>query len=144
MELAVFALVSSHMGLGNALLFALLTAIIGGIVIRRQGISTIMKIRQALDRGKIPVDEIFDGFCLVAAGATLITPGFITDTIGFLLLMPPVRASIRHFIKTHTNWAVTGQSSFHSGFARDPDPTVIEAEWESVDESEPGSSDDKP
>lgn len=143
MELAVFALVSSHMGLGNALLFALLTAIIGGFVIRRQGLETILKIRQALDRGKIPVDEIFDGFCLVAAGATLITPGFITDTIGFLLLMPPVRTSIRHFIKTHTSWAVMGQSSFHGGFAQDSDPTVIEAEWEKVDESEPGSSDDK-
>ncbi|MEZ5918374.1 MAG: FxsA family protein [Alphaproteobacteria bacterium] len=141
MELAVFALVSNEMGLGNALLFALLTAIIGGAVIRHQGMSTIFKIRQALDRGKIPIDEIFDGFCLVAAGATLITPGFITDTIGFLLLMPPVRAAIRHLIKTHTDWAVTGESSFQGRYTQDP--TVIEAEWEQIDENEPGSGDDK-
>jgi UPF0716 protein FxsA len=136
MELFVFAAVGEQIGLFTTLLLALLTAIIGGAVVKHQGFQTILAMRNSMDRGQMPLNEIFDGFCLVAAGALLITPGFITDTIGFSLLIPPVRAALRHFIKNHTQWAVTGSQGRYSG-PYDADPTIIEGEYERVDEDEP-------
>lgn len=130
LELAIFAAVSEHIGVGSALLFALLTAIIGGALVKHQGLQTILKMRKTMDNGQIPLNEIFDGFCLVAAGALLITPGFLTDTIGFLLLLPPVRQILRNTIKNHTNWAVSAEN-FHTQNVQDPN--IIEGEYEKVD-----------
>ena len=138
-ELAIFAAVSDVIGLGTALLFALLTAIIGGNVVRMQGMQTIESMRGSMDKGRIPTSEIFDGFCLVAAGALLITPGFLTDAIGFSLLIPAFRDFMRKIIKDHTNLGVDA-----SGFnRREPyDPTIIEGEYEDLDEKEQSANDD--
>jgi len=138
-ELAIFAAVSDVIGLWTALIFALLTAIIGGNVVRMQGVQTITSMRGSMDQGRIPTSEIFDGFCLVAAGALLITPGFLTDAIGFSLLVPAFRNFMRKIIKEHTNLGVNT-----SGFQHRPphDPTIIEGEYEDLDEAEGKSDDD--
>ena len=128
-ELAVFANVSEHIGLWTTLSLAFLTAIIGGLLVKYQGLQTLMDIRRAMEQGKLPLNEIFDGFCLVAAGALLITPGFVTDTIGFALLVPPIRAGLRTFIKNHTDWAASA-SEWH---VRPYDSNIIEGEYEHVD-----------
>ncbi|MBL4803757.1 MAG: FxsA family protein [Alphaproteobacteria bacterium] len=136
MELFVFAAVGEQIGLFTTLFIALMTAIIGGALVKQQGFQTIMAMRNSMDRGKMPLDEIFDGFCLVAAGALLITPGFITDTVGFALLVPLFRKALRHYIKNHTQWAMSGTYSNH----RNPhgyDPTIIEGEYERMDENDP-------
>lgn len=134
MELMVFAAVGDEVGLLNALLLALLTAIIGGAVVRHQGLQTLSAVQTAMRNGKMPAGELFDGLCLIAAGATLITPGFITDTIGFLLLVPAFRSIIKHYIKNHTNMAfdVHPASGFQQSTPHDPD--IIEVEYEEVDE----------
>ena len=133
-ELALFASVSEHIGIWTTLSLAFLTAIIGGLLVKYQGLQTIFNMRRAMDAGQMPLNEIFDGFCLVAAGALLITPGFLTDTIGFALLIPPIRSALRHFIRTHTSWAMSaGASEWHS---RRPssDSDIIEGEYERMDE----------
>lgn len=129
LELMVFAHVSKFIGLFTALILAFLTAIIGGAIVRHQGLQTISSMQKAARAGQIPLNELFDGFCLIAAGATLITPGFITDAIGFLLLMPAVRGALRGYIKNHTNWAASMHTSQHT-----PDPTIIEGEYEDLGE----------
>ena len=133
MELVVFAAVSEHIGLLTALLFALLTAIVGGNIVRLQGMHTIVSMRESMDAGRLPLTELFDGFCLVFAGALLITPGFLTDTLGFLLLIPRIRAFLRHIVKNHTDWAVETQG-FEYQSQRDPD--IIEGEFVEIDEEE--------
>lgn len=135
-ELGIFAAVSDHIGLWSALLFALFTAVFGGYLVRLQGMQTLLSMRGAADEGRMPLNEIFDGFCLVAAGALLITPGFLTDAIGFALLIPQARAFMRHVIKTHTNWAMEmhGLENQRGGRPRSPqDPNVIEGEYENLD-----------
>lgn len=132
-ELAIFGAVSEEIGVWTALLFALLTAIIGGNLVRLQGLSTISSMQQSMDRGQMPLSEMFDGFCLVAAGALLITPGFLTDAIGFALLVPAVRSALRHVIKNHTNWGVEVHGT---GSTRPHDPTIIEGEYETVDDEQ--------
>ncbi len=130
-EISVFMSVGEYIGMGKTLLFAFLTAIIGGMIIKYQGLHTISAMRESSEHGRMPVNEIFDGFCLIAAGATLITPGFVTDTIGFLLLVPPVRTLIRDAIKKRTDIHV-GMGQYESHRRQDPD--IIEAEYEKIDD----------
>jgi UPF0716 protein FxsA len=68
-----------------------LTAMIGMAMIRAQGTDALRRAQMAVDRGQPPVGPIVDGAFLLVAGALLLTPGFVTDTIGFLCLVPPVR-----------------------------------------------------
>ncbi|HOO82104.1 MAG TPA: FxsA family protein [Alphaproteobacteria bacterium] len=136
-ELATFASVSEHIGIWTTLALAFLTAILGGLLVKYQGLNTILSMRKAIDQGKMPLDEIFDGFCLVAAGALLITPGFVTDAIGFALLVPPVRAALRYFIRTRTSWAVSGSTAeYETRQYRPHDGDIIEGDYERMDENE--------
>lgn len=133
-ELAIFGMVAGEIGIFSALLFALVTAIIGGNVVRIQGLQTLSAMKTSVDAGQIPLNEIFDGFCLVAAGALLITPGFLTDAIGFALLVPRLRDIARSFIKEHTNWAAGGTTSGAQYYSRDGD--IIDGEYEQVQEDD--------
>lgn len=67
------------------------TAVLGAWLLRIQGFSTLNRVRQTLAAGGIPAFEMLEGLILLVAGALLLTPGFFTDTIGFLCLMPAVR-----------------------------------------------------
>lgn len=134
-ELGIFAAVSEHIGLWSALLFALFTAVLGGSVVRMQGMQTIASMRGNMDQGRMPTKEIFDGFCLVAAGALLITPGFLTDAIGFSLLIPPLRDALRKTLKKHAKFAMGSASFTGDGFSSKQysDPNIIEGEFENLD-----------
>jgi UPF0716 protein FxsA len=68
-----------------------LTAVVGSLLIRQQGFSTLERARQGMAAGQVPAMEMMEGVALVIAGALLLTPGFFTDTIGFLLLIPAFR-----------------------------------------------------
>jgi len=133
-ELAIFAAVSDVIGLWTALLFALLTAIIGGNIVRMQGLQTIAAMRSSMDQGQIPTSEIFDGFCLVAAGALLITPGFLTDAIGFALLIPVFRDWMRRMVNDHTN--ISANTTSYQSYRAPNDPTIIEGEYEDLDDTQ--------
>lgn len=93
-EIAVFIQVGDQIGLWNTIGIVILTAVLGTWMLRREGISILFRIRENLEANRMPVQEMFDGVCLVVAGALLLTPGFVTDAIGFLLFVPPVR----HFL----------------------------------------------
>lgn len=90
-EIAVFIQVGERMGVWSTIGVVILTAIIGTAMLRQQGLSVLFRIQENLQANRIPVQELFDGVCLVLAGAFLLTPGFVTDTIGFLLFIPPFR-----------------------------------------------------
>jgi UPF0716 protein FxsA len=90
-EIAVFIKAGQVIGLGWTLALVVLTAMLGTALLRRQGLRTLTLTQQKLDRGELPVGELFDGLCLLAAGALLLTPGFITDIIGLTLFIPPIR-----------------------------------------------------
>lgn len=136
LEIMVFMSVGEQVGMWNTLLLAFLTAILGGIIIKHQGLHTIRAMQEASQEGRMPVNEIFDGVCLIAAGAALITPGFVTDSLGFLLLIPPVRVFLRDFIKKRTELHIAmGGASYQSTRGNDPD--VIDVEYERIKEKPP-------
>lgn len=91
LELWVLLQVGDWLGGGVAFLLVIGTAIAGTMVVRRQGRTTLARARDKLNAGIMPAPEVADGMCLFMAGALLLVPGFITDALGFLLLLPPVR-----------------------------------------------------
>jgi UPF0716 protein FxsA len=75
------------------------TALLGAMLLRFQGLTTLIRSRQVLAQGQLPALEMLEGVLLVFAGALLLTPGFFTDAIGFVFLVPPLRqAIIRWFL----------------------------------------------
>ncbi|GAA0670462.1 FxsA family protein [Natronoarchaeum mannanilyticum] len=76
-----------------------LTALIGMLFVRAEGRRTMRKIQRALGEGRPPTDELLDGGLLIAAGAFLLTPGLVTDAVGFLLVLPPSRIVVRKLAK---------------------------------------------
>ena len=95
LEIAVFIQVGGLIGLWPTLACIFATAIIGVAILRRQGFTVLRRAYEVTHAGQMPVAEAFDGFCLVIAGAFLLVPGFVTDAIGFLLLVPAVRRWLR-------------------------------------------------
>lgn len=90
-EMATFFWVESKIGLAWALGLALTTALVGSFLVRRAGLSVLGRIQNKMSQGQVPGRELSDGAAILVAGAFLISPGFITDILGFLLLVPPVR-----------------------------------------------------
>ena len=76
----------------------MLTAVIGVALLRYQGLETLMRGTQKMRSGQMPAQEVVEGLLLAVAGALMITPGFVTDAIGFLILFPPTRLVIAHMM----------------------------------------------
>ena len=90
-EIAVFIAIGELIGILPTIAIVIVTAFIGTILLRMQGVSVLQRAQLALHEGRIPVDSVVDGVCLLVAGAFLLTPGIITDSIGFLLFIPQFR-----------------------------------------------------
>ncbi|MGF1609390.1 MAG: FxsA family protein [Kiloniellales bacterium] len=95
LEIAVFIQVGGLIGLWPTLALVLLTAVAGTWLLRLQGLATLSRARSQLDQGVLPARELFDGLCLLFAGALLLTPGFVTDALGLLLFVPALRDLLR-------------------------------------------------
>ncbi|MBK5929102.1 FxsA family protein [Halochromatium salexigens] len=100
-ELYFLIQVGSVIGALPTILLSILTAVIGGYLVRMQGLAVLMRVRSTMDRGETPALELLDGAVLLLCGFALMLPGFITDTVGFALLVPALRqALIRRYVRT--------------------------------------------
>lgn len=93
-EIALFIQAGELIGLWPTIGLVFLTAAVGTTLMRMQGLATLRRAQDQLNRGEAPVREVFDGACLLVGGVLLLTPGFLTDTLGLLLLLPPVRTLV--------------------------------------------------
>jgi UPF0716 protein FxsA len=114
-ELAVIVQVASAIGVWNALGLLFLVSLIGAWIVRWQGMAIWQRAQLQITAGRVPTKEIADGFLILCAGGLMLVPGFVTDAIGLLLLLPPVRAGVRALL-TH-RWAgqVNVIRSTHNG-----------------------------
>lgn len=119
-EMATFFWVESRIGLAWALGLALATAVIGSVLVRRAGLSIIRRLQLRLRGGELPGRELSHGAAILVAGAFLISPGFITDTLGFLLLLPPIREMIHRIVSRRLSSRVTVFASNSQTSASDP------------------------
>lgn len=100
-ELYLFLVLGSRIGLGPTLIIIVFTGILGAALTKSQGARALARFRQASAEGRLPHNEVIDGLLILIAGAVLLTPGFLTDTVGFLLLVPPIRAVLRTRLGTY-------------------------------------------
>lgn len=99
-ELYFLIQVGSVIGALPTILLSILTAVIGGYLVRMQGLTVLMRVREMTDRGEMPALELLDGAILLLCGFALMLPGFVTDAVGFALLVPAVRhALIRRYVR---------------------------------------------
>lgn len=93
--------VATWLGAVETVALVVLTALLGMVFVRAEGRRTLQKIQVSLAAGEQPGNELIDGGLLIAAGAFLLTPGLVTDAIGFLLVLPPTRIVIRTLLKRY-------------------------------------------
>ena len=94
-ELYVIIKVGEAIGLVPTLLLLLLDAVLGSMLLRHQGRAAWIRFNRALAEGRLPHKEVFDGVLVIMGGALLLTPGFLTDILGLIFLIPPTRALVR-------------------------------------------------
>src|SRR4029450_472139 len=94
-ELAVIVQVAGAIGVLNTLGLLIAVSLLGAWLAKREGLGVLRRIQAALDRGQVPNTEVVDGGLILLAGALMIAPGFISDALALLLLIPPTRAIIR-------------------------------------------------
>lgn len=129
-EIAVFIQVGGVIGIWPTLGLVVATAIAGTALLRRQGLATMHRARESLARGEFPVNEIFTGACLLASGLLLLTPGFITDFVGALLLTPLFRAAIRGPL---IRWVMSRATGAGPGHGPTPSPgSTIDGEFHEI------------
>jgi len=141
-EIGVFIEVGGWLGLVPTLAIVILTAVIGTGLLRHQGFSTLARAQQHLAVGRFPMAEIFDGLCLLLAGALLLTPGFVTDAFGFLLFVPAFRAGFRSLVSRYLEslGRVNVQmGGFGQGHTPGHDPSVIDGEFEELGNAADGA-----
>ncbi|MFP5373117.1 MAG: FxsA family protein [Actinomycetes bacterium] len=94
-ELYVILQVGRTIGVLDTVALLVLVSLIGAWLVRREGISVVRRIQERVAAGSVPGREMVDGALILLAGALLLTPGFLTDVVAVLLLLPPVRAALR-------------------------------------------------
>jgi UPF0716 protein FxsA len=113
-EIYVIIKVGEAIGVLPTIALLILDAFLGVALWRSQGRAAWRRFNQALAEGRVPAREVFDGAMVILGGAFLLTPGFITDVIGFLLLIPPTRAAFRGVVGR----MAVGRATFRVGTVR--------------------------
>ena len=98
-ELTLLIEIGSHIGTLNTIIIVIVTGIIGAFMARIAGLTVFLKIQENLREGIFPRDELFDGVLILISGAFLLTPGLLTDALGFFLLIPFGRLVVKGWLK---------------------------------------------
>ena len=138
-EIAILINVGEQIGGWYTVAIVILTAFVGARLVRQQGLSTLSHAQQKMQAGVMPGQEMAEGLLLVIAGVLLVTPGFITDTLGFLLTLPMTRPIIAKVLlkQLTVNMVNTSfQGSFQQGSqTQEQSEDIIEGEFERKDGS---------
>jgi len=106
-EIALFIYVGSYIGILNTIAIILLTATAGAYLVRSEGLGVLYRIQKDLGEGIFPGEELINGALILLAGALLLTPGFFTDVLGFLMVFPSTREIIKPPLKRYFKSRIT-------------------------------------
>lgn len=120
LEIVGFIQVGDWIGAGPTIGLLALSAVVGVLLVRHQGLASLSKAQAAAARGEAPIGTVLDGFCAVLAGVLLIIPGFLTDILGILLLIRPLRRGIGRWLFSRIGagmpvFTTTGRGGFGAG-----------------------------
>jgi UPF0716 protein FxsA len=131
LELYVFVQVSNAIGFLNTLGLMIVISLVGVWIVRREGWKVWRRMNLQLNQGRMPQAELIDGVLILLAGVLLVVPGFVTDVVGLLLLLPPTRALARRMAQRRMNVRVEQVRATYRGRVYDATAT---------DESRPPAS----
>lgn len=106
LEIGVLIYAGNLIGPWWVILLIVSTGVLGAWLAKKQGLETIRNFQSSVQYGQMPQDTLLDGACILVGGAVLLTPGFLTDAIGFLLLFPATRFPIKRFLKNVVQKAI--------------------------------------
>lgn len=126
-ELFVIVQVAGELGVLNTIAALIVISLVGGWLCRSEGVAVFRRIQASLARGELPHAQVVDGGLILFAGALLLTPGFLTDVLAILLLLPPTRVIARRAVMTLlrrrvTTYRVVAGRRVHDVFGEDVDP----------------------
>jgi UPF0716 protein FxsA len=118
-EMVVLIKVGGIIGAIPTVGLVVLTATIGVWLLKREGLATINRVQEKMANGELPGKELLEGVMLIIGGALLLTPGFVTDAIGFVCLIPWLRQPVASWLLRNGNWQWTqgGGSGFSGSFS---------------------------
>lgn len=129
LELALLIWIGREIGLLPTVVLVLLTGVAGAALARQQGLATWRRFERALSAGRLPGRELLEGFFILLAAAFLLTPGVLTDAVGFALLVPAVRGAVADRVRARLEVRLRVAPAA----PRRPEPGVIDAEFEVVE-----------
>lgn len=136
-EIALLIKIGGAVGIGNTLLLLIGMAVAGGMLVQYQGLKTMASMTTALERGELPGRAIFDGICIFTAGVLFLIPGFFSDIIGLLLLLPPLRKLLH---KKAARFFIGEPIMRYGASTREE---IIEAEFTRMEEDDTHGGEDK-
>lgn len=124
-ELVLLIQLGRVVGLAATLALVLATGVLGASLARWQGLATLRRVQAEMAEGRVPAGALVDGLLILLAGAVLLTPGLLTDAVGFLLLIPPSRAAVRRALTRaiRSRMRRTGAITLDADWVRDDEPT---------------------
>ena len=132
-EIALFIQVGSFIGLGWTLLIVVITAVLGTYLVRAQGLRALADMQKSFSRLNDPTEHLAHGAMILFSGALLLTPGFFTDALGFLLLVPAFRLAVFKCAKARVkvqSFTMGGQGHAHHP---NPDADIVDGEFQEID-----------
>lgn len=98
-ELFLLVKVGRYIGAGYTVVVVIITGVAGAYLAKLQGLLTLAQLQKDINQGHMPAERLFDGFLILCGGLMLLTPGFITDFMGFMVLIPFIRGGIKRYLK---------------------------------------------
>ena len=139
LEIALFIQVGGLIGLGWTLLIVIATALAGTYLVRSQGALALGQVRQSLETLRDPTEPLAHGAMILVAGVLLLTPGFFTDTLGFALLLPPMRRRVFRYLARHFEVRMQTRQARPQPGPRPARGDVIEGEYSEVGDRDPNA-----
>lgn len=122
-ELYVIIQVAQGLGTPETILLLIAVSVVGAWMVRRSGLGVLAQVRERLSRGELPARELVDGLLIVVAGALMLTPGFVTDAVGLMLLFMPTRLIVRSLLVRYfsrkasvAGWTTNSGTGFGFGY----------------------------
>ncbi len=108
-EIAVLIAVGDAIGLWPTIFALIAISVAGALLAKQQGLAVWRSFRSSVSRGEVPTGQIVDGFLVLFGAALLLTPGFLTDILGLVVLFPPTRAAVKRSLRRGGGWVLSSR-----------------------------------